>query len=191
MKRDWLQIITNIGVVFGLLLLLYELNQSRDLTRAQVVDSMYETVVIRSLSLIGETPEAAIAKSVFQPDELTESEAVVLSQFYTSLLVSWLRNKDERGAGFFEQAYAEVVASEAYYLNTEPGRRWWAVTRPYTDPAIAGVVDEALASMTSDSQRAVIETILGRESAGTAAILKTGVVEEGPAAVTGPSDPEG
>ncbi|MEM8767542.1 MAG: hypothetical protein AAGE43_08875 [Pseudomonadota bacterium] len=164
MKRDWLQIITNIGVVFGLLLLLYELNQSRDLTRAQVVDSLYETVVIRSLSLIGETPEAAIARSIFQPDELTESEAVVLSQFYTSLLVSWLRNKDESGAGFFGQPFTEVVASEAYYLNSEPGRRWWAVVGPNTDPAIAAAVDEALASMSVDAQRVVLETILGRVS---------------------------
>ena len=57
MKRDWLQITTNIGVVVGLILLIYELNQSRDLTRAQVIDSVYGAGVTRNLALLGESPD--------------------------------------------------------------------------------------------------------------------------------------
>lgn len=160
MKRDWLQIVTNIGVVVGLLLLIYELNQSRDLTRAQVVDSVYDAVVTRNLALVGEHPEDAIARSVFRPGELTESDAIVLSQFYTALLVSWMRNKDEYGLGYFGETFADVVASEAYFLNTRPGRRWWAVARSSVDPAIAAAVDESLANMTPEAQRLSIQTIL-------------------------------
>lgn len=160
MKRDWLQIVTNVGVVLGLLLLIYELNQSRDLTRAQVVDSVYDAVVTRNLALVGEHPEDAIAKSVFRPDELTESDAIVLSQFYTALLVSWMRNKDEHGLGYFGDTFEAVVASEAYFLNTRPGRRWWAVASTSVDPAIAAAVDGALATMTPEMQRSLIRTII-------------------------------
>ena len=168
MKRDWLQITTNAAVVLGLILLIYELNQSRDLTRAQVVDSVYDAVVARNLALIGENPHEAIAKSVFRPEELTESDAVVLSQFYTALLVSWMRNKDDRGVGYFGQSredFENVIASEAYFLNTEPGRRWWAVTRSIVDPEIVAAVDGALSGMSPEVHRSLIQTILGRDGA--------------------------
>ena len=165
MKRDWLQITTNVAVVLGLILLIYELNQSRDLTRAQVVDSVYGAAVTRNLALLGENPEDAIAKSVFRPNELTESDAVVLTQFYTALLVSWLRNKDEHGLGYFGGSVDEVVASEAYYLNTEPGRRWWAITRSSVDPDIAAAVDEALATMSPEALGPLMQAIIGEEPA--------------------------
>ncbi len=163
MKRDWLQIITNIGVVIGLVLLLYELNQSRDLTRAQVVDSVYGAVVSRNLALLGENPEDAIAKSIFRPEELTEADAIVLNQFYTALLVSWLRNKDPRGLGYFggsNEELALIIASEAYFLNTEPGRRWWSITKPMTDPEIVAAVDTALDNMDPAEQRERLGTML-------------------------------
>ena len=83
MKRDWAQLLTNIAIIAGLVLLIYELNQSRNLARAQVVDSVYGAAVNRNLALLGESPEHAIAKSIFHPDRITESEAVVLTQFYT------------------------------------------------------------------------------------------------------------
>ncbi len=161
MKRDWLQITTNIAVVIGLVLLIFELNQSRNLTRAQIVDATYDAVVSRNLALIGEKPEEAFAKSVFAPDELTQSEAVVLSQFYTALLVSWLRNKDERGIGYFGQGFESVISTEAYFLNTEPGRRWWASVRPFTDPEIAKSVDSALSKMSSEGQREMVQAVMG------------------------------
>ena len=56
MKRDWIQLLTNVAVVIGLVLLIYELNQSRNLTRAQVVDQVYGAAVNRNLALMGESP---------------------------------------------------------------------------------------------------------------------------------------
>ena len=159
--RDWLQILTNFGVILGLLLLLYELNQSRELVQAQVVDGVYNAGVTRNLALLGENPQVAIAKSVFYPEQVSEAEAVVLVQFYTSLEVSWLRNKDERGLGYFERGFEEVVASEAYYLNTVPGRKWWSVIREFTDPEIARIVDAELSTVSVETNRDVLSSIVG------------------------------
>ncbi len=160
-ERDWIQLTTNVAVVIGLLLLIYELNQSRDLTRVQVVDAAYNAAVSRNLAVLGESPEKAIAKSVFSPNEITQSEAVVLSQFYTALLVSWLRNKDERGLGYFERSFEEVIVSEVYFLNTVPGRKWWASIRGFTDPEIVAAVDKALEPITPEGQRHMIELLVG------------------------------
>ncbi|MEM1433840.1 MAG: hypothetical protein AAGG11_07300 [Pseudomonadota bacterium] len=164
MKKDWLQVTTNVGVVIGLVLLIYELNQSRDLTRAQVVDSVYDAAVTRNLALLGENPEAAIARSVFRPDELSEQDAVVLTQFYTAMLVSWMRNKDESGLGYFEESFQYTIASEAYFLNTGPGRRWWSTVWSTVDPDIAAAVDSALANMAPGALRSALQAILDEDA---------------------------
>ena len=161
MRIDWAQLITNIAIIAGLVLLIYELNQSRDLARAQVVDSLYGAAVDRNLAVLGESPEQALARSIFAPDEITQSDAVVLSQYYTALLVSWLRNKDERGAGYFGRAYEEVIESEAYFLNTIPGRKWWDSIREFQDPQLSAAVDRALQNLSPAQQRKMVAQLVG------------------------------
>ena len=168
-QRDWVQLLTNVAVVIGLLLLIYELNQSRDLTRAQIVDGAYDAAVFRNLAILGESPEEAIARSLFHPEDVTEADAIVLSHFYTALLVSWLRNRDERGLGYFERGFEEVIASEAYFLNTIPGRKWWASVRDFQEPELAAAVDKALEPLTPEAQRMMIERLVGENARGRAA----------------------
>ena len=165
MKRDWIQLLTNLAVVIGLVLLIYELNQSRNLTRAQVVDQVYGAAVLRNLSLMGESPEKAIAKSVFRRDEITESDAIILTHFYTSLLVSWLRNRDERGVGYFGSAYEQVIQSEVYFINTVPGRTWWSSVRNDLDPDIVEAVDSALRELTPEGQKEFVSLLLPKGKA--------------------------
>lgn len=45
-KRDWFQILTNIGVVAGLAILIYELNQSNAYMDAQMVDAFHDSKYI-------------------------------------------------------------------------------------------------------------------------------------------------
>ena len=51
-----LQILGNVGVIVGILLLVYELNQNRELTRAQTRNAIAETLV-NMLTLQSSTPE--------------------------------------------------------------------------------------------------------------------------------------
>ncbi len=166
-QRDWVQLLTNIAVVIGLLLLIYELNQSRELTRAQMVDGAYDAAIFRNLALIGESPEGAIARSLFHPEDVTEADAIVLSHFYTALLISWLRNRDERGLGYFDREFEEVIASEAYFLNSIPGRRWWASVRDLQEPELAAAVDKALGPLTPEAQRRMLEQLVGENERAT------------------------
>ena len=128
-----------------------------------MVDSIYDAAVSRNLVLLGESPEVALTKSMFHPEKIDEQDAVILSQFYTAMLVSWMRDKDERGLGYFQRAFAEVVASEAYFISTEPGRIWWAAVREFTDPELTAVVDEALENMPVNANRQLLESMLGAE----------------------------
>ncbi len=43
MKRDWLQLLTNIAVVIGIGVLIYELNQTHLYNRSQVIAVDYQS----------------------------------------------------------------------------------------------------------------------------------------------------
>ena len=97
---------------------------------------------------------------MFRPEDITESDAIVLTQFYTALLVSWLRNKDDRGVGYFGSEYEQVIASEAYFINTVPGRKWWSSVRTSLEPEFVQAVDSALEKLTPEEQRAFVSLLL-------------------------------
>lgn len=73
-EKSWLpslQLVTNLAVVAGIIVLIFELNQNRDLAQVQAYDNAYLTATSRNLALLGETPQISIARSIFHPDDLT------------------------------------------------------------------------------------------------------------------------
>ena len=146
-EKSWLsplQLLTNLAVVAGILVLIFELNQTRELAQVQTVDNAYLAAMSRNLALLGETPQESIAKAIFKPSEITEEDVVVLTQYYTAIVVSWRRLKDDRAIGYFGGGWEDVVAEEAFNFNTQFGRRWWLSYRQFGDAEIIGVVDRVL-----------------------------------------------
>ena len=147
-----LQVVTNVAVVAGILVLLYELNQTKDLAQVQTVDNAYLSAMSRNLALLGETPQKSIAKAIFAPNDIGTEDVVVLNQYYTALIVSWRRLKDVRAVGYFGDGWEEVVSEEAFNFNTPIGRKWWDSYQEYGDPEIISVVNAVLSrTATSDS----------------------------------------
>ena len=120
-----LQLITNIAVVVGIAALIFELNQTRDLAQVQTFDNAYLSAMSRNLSLMGESPEKSMAKAIFSPNKIGQEDVVVLSQYYSAVIVSWRRLKDDRAIGYFGDGWEEVASEEAFNLNTQIGRKWW------------------------------------------------------------------
>ena len=86
-----LQIIANVGVLAGLLLLVYELNQTRELSQAQFEidrDTGFQT---SEIPMLGSNLSVAWEKSIFDPDSLSVSEIRSLDSFY-AIQISRLNN---------------------------------------------------------------------------------------------------
>lgn len=139
-----LQLITNIAVVVGIAALIFELNQNRDLAQVQTFDNAYLSAMSRNLSLMGESPETSLSKAIFRPSDINQEDAVVLSQYYSALIVSWRRLKDDRAIGYFGDGWEGVVSEEAFNLNTQIGRKWWEQYKAYGDAEIIVVVNSVL-----------------------------------------------
>jgi hypothetical protein len=130
MKRDWLQLISNAAIVAGLVVVIVELNQTRNLAFGQMMDGEFAMINDRYLAAMGESPEETLYKAAFDPGTLTGRDAVVLDAHYNSVVWSWYLVIRMMEATGIDRDWRGTVANSARStFTTEPGRRWlreWA-----------------------------------------------------------------
>lgn len=158
MKRDWFQIISNTAIIIGLLIVIYEVNQSRTLAQSQLIDSWWSKVNDRELAVLGENPGSALVKAALSPDDLSSEDAAVLDVYYRSVVGGWLdliRTSDVTGIDRNWHANVQWQARESF--TTEPGRRWlkeWAARPLFGDQPLTGayaqLVEVALEAAAED-----------------------------------------
>ena len=90
---NWFQIISNVAIIFGLGLVVYELNQSKQLASAQFVIDDFERLTSIQIAIMGEDPREALAKAALHPADLNERDVVALDAYYLS--VSRLNDSDK------------------------------------------------------------------------------------------------
>jgi hypothetical protein len=100
---NWLQIIGNLGLVIGLVLVAVQIKQNNDLAKAQLLSDGWLAVMQRQTALFGENPAASIARGSVTPDQLTDEDLVVLDAVSVSEWILGLRltTLDAAGYGFF------------------------------------------------------------------------------------------
>ena len=128
--QHWFQLITNVAILFGLGLVVYELNQSKQLASAQfVIDDMARETSIQ-LAMMGEDPREALAKAALHPADLNERDVVALDAYYLKhrlRLVQLRRSTRSSPASICPGGRSWQTARRSF--SSEPARRWlraWA-----------------------------------------------------------------
>ncbi len=67
----WAQLVGNFAVIVGIAILIYELNQNKQMTYAQLTVAELAPLEDRTTAQMGEDPRTALFKVEFCPDELT------------------------------------------------------------------------------------------------------------------------
>lgn len=78
MQRDWLQVSSNIAILVGLIIVIYELNQNHVHARSQIINDDYINIETHLYTLVGENPAAAIGMARTNPDKLSEQDRIVV-----------------------------------------------------------------------------------------------------------------
>jgi hypothetical protein len=122
---NWFQIISNVAIIFGLGLVVYELNQSKQLASAQFyIDSVARETSIR-LAMMGEDPREALAKAALHPADLNERDVVALDAYYESIVMGWFNVRLSSQRAGIDAPWQENVASSVQsQFSSEPARRW-------------------------------------------------------------------
>lgn len=95
---NWLQIIANLGIVGGLILVGIQINQNTEMAQADQRARVYEQVIQYQIAMMGENPSKAVATASANPSELTDEELLVLRRifgFWTNLDSLTEHNRDQ------------------------------------------------------------------------------------------------
>jgi hypothetical protein len=124
-SRDWFQIMSNVAIIIGLGLVIYELNQSKQLVMAQMAQDHTDRMADQKLALLGDDPRRTLARAALLPAELNPSDAVALATYYEILVFDWTSQHRTGEILGVDRGWKEMVAGDIrQHLSTAPGRRW-------------------------------------------------------------------
>ncbi len=123
----WLTIAANVGLLAGMVLVAYEINQNSQLARVTMVNEGNVASNQFWANLMGETPGDAIGMSVECPEAMTFSDWFVMDAFLFTGMNYLYRNFELAQEGIFtKEDWQEVVKGyTGWYLGNPFGRAWW------------------------------------------------------------------
>ena len=147
--KDWIQAASNVVLIVGIGLVIYELQQSRDLAEAQIVTDEFSRISELRAATFGESPELALNKAARDPGSLTEAEVAVLDAYYRAVILNWLGVRASRQDIGMSGNLALIVRSQTLStFTTEPGRAWLGhmIATGFVPGEIAEIATTALES---------------------------------------------
>jgi len=164
---NWFQIISNVAIIVGLALIVYELDQSKKVANGQMIDASASRWNDQYLAMMGEDPRGALARAALHPGDLEEKDAVTLDAFYLSIIGAWANLYFTSGLLDVERRWRDGVPTMArMYFSSEPGRRWlqaWAADPPMGLTEIAELALASVSEKSDDPMRATYELLLANE----------------------------
>jgi hypothetical protein len=166
---NWFQIISNVAIIFGLGLVVYELNQSKQLASGQfIVDNLARATSIQ-LAMMGDDPREALAKAALHPDDLNERDVVALDAYYQSIVLGWFNSRYYSQFAGIDLPWQETVAATVQTnFSSEPARRWlraWVADQGglFGGMEIAEIADKAAQGYSGNHYRSRYDLLLAND----------------------------
>ncbi len=122
---NWIQLMTAIAVIAGLGLVVWELQQTKELASAQFWNQLENTNIQNRLSIAGEDPGPSLYRVMTQSVSVTDYDYHVVDTIYSALIaqigqsVSLRRNKL-----ISEDGVETMISNRAYWFKCPYGRAW-------------------------------------------------------------------
>ena len=163
----WLTLTANVGVLVGLVVLIFEVQQNRHLVRAELGSGA--TTIMRELQQeLANNPEisAIVAKASLGQEPLTDSELIRLDAHYEASIQFLHRERYLVRLGIFEDDPAVMAGVWArMYLNNPAAIHWWETKKPSLTPDAIELVENALASEISQAEATQLRRLRERLNA--------------------------
>jgi hypothetical protein len=160
---NWLQILGNLGLIVGLVLVAVQIKQNNDLAKAQLLSDGWLAGIQWNLAQIGENPAISIARASAAPDQLTDEDLIVLDGIVAAhrLLGTRAASLDAAGYRFYPvEGFAHVFVQQT--LNSPFGIAWWNDVRQQNkvapeEGALADLIDREITELGTDAGRGQLE----------------------------------
>ena len=97
----WVQIAATIAVVIGLILVVIELRQAKEIAAAENANQFFVDLIANHRMAIGEDPAASLAKACTAPESLDARDRIVLRSYFRAWHSLAMRNRNVNDTGDF------------------------------------------------------------------------------------------
>jgi hypothetical protein len=154
-----LTLAANAGVLFGLILVAFQINQNTELTRVHITNDYYLADMELELAMMGDDPAGSWIKAVYAPDYLTEKDMAILDRYFNYGLVQVQRLQKMNELGFADHEWEERIDYLGWQFGNEVGRRWWAYSKEGFPDDFIQTVDEILARNDHTGNRVLLDAM--------------------------------
>ena len=148
MERDWLKIISNLAVIVGLGIVIYELDQTQTHVRSQLLMDDFVSRQTLENTIMGDDAAAAIAKARSEPEQLTDEEKIIVEAHLTSVFIRLESYEYIENVGVYDETWELAIPIEVKDIFDYPyARSWWARYRQremYWNRRLTQLMDESL-----------------------------------------------
>jgi len=137
------QIVTGLTVVLGLILVTFELQQTRELTRSQLVQEQLTLGMTEYIARYGENVGEHIAAACTESDTLGAEGAVVLDAVFNFQMwwVAKLKLRIDQGLGGSALSWEEEALRRIRYIAGFPQGKAWLENYDSREPEIRMLVE--------------------------------------------------
>lgn len=125
--NNWLQVMANVGIVGGLVLVGFQLKQNSELLKTQLLYEESDRSIELETKVVGEDAARVWAKSITDPKNLTLSEQRIMEALLWSFTeqLRATRLLAELGLLENEEWRLRVYSEVEFYFGNQYGVAWW------------------------------------------------------------------
>ena len=146
---NWIQVVTGIAVFVGLILVVWELQQSREATMSQLSSDHYQISSQQRAALYGEDAADVLAKACESPNDLSHAEFLILDAIYNDALSRLERMfiLSKRGSFYTDEYWRDRIGNLDMLFMSHSGRAYWhTIAKNFVSTEIREAGDAYLAN---------------------------------------------
>ena len=152
--NKWLTLGANLGVLTGIILVAYEINQSTLATRAELISSHQDRWVTMDLSWQDKEFAGAWAKAMENPETLTVTEMIQLNGFMWSYIDHIDTNRVLWNLGILDDpmpSQENLISTNAgIFFGNKFAQAWLVENRALLGARTMEIIDRELTSVSTD-----------------------------------------
>ena len=121
----WVQVVTAAAILFGLGLVVWELQQTRSLAHTVLIHGTIDALQQDKYSLYGEELSDVLTTACFEPDRINRSQSFVLNAYFQVRMTMVQRYKTSSTAGGFDTDWRVFGGPHIREILAFPQGRAW------------------------------------------------------------------
>ena len=126
--NSWIQTITGIAVLIGIVLVVLELQQNQEAAQSQLTSDGFGMLNQSHISMLGESAAEVLAKSCDAPETLTTADLIVLDHYFTDVAltrINRLYSLNRRGSFVSDEYWKSDLGQWNGIFSIPAGRAWF------------------------------------------------------------------